>query len=77
MIIILKIILGIMAFFNLSVLRTLLIDYRRTIKTENFDDSTIITKMRLKSIFFISIFALIVFFMLLIYYLFSPIAIKW
>ena len=66
-----------MALFNLSVLRTLFFDYRKTIKSENFDDSTIIAKMRLKTIFFTSIFALVVFFMLLIYYLISPIAIKW
>ena len=66
-----------MAFMDLTVLRTLLIDYRRTVKSENFEDSSIMSRLNLKMIFYVSIFALIVFFMFLIYYLISPITIKW
>lgn len=69
-------ILGIMAVIDLMVFKTMFVDYRRTIKTENYEDSTISAKLKLKFVFLVSLFGLLVFLMLLSYFIVMPIELK-
>ena len=66
-----------MAFIDLIVFKTMFVDYRSTIKTDNYVDSTIASKLKLKLILSVSLFGLFAFFMLLIYFIIVPIELKW
>lgn len=76
MIILLKIILGLMIIVDFFVSRILFIDFINTIKTKAFEEATVANKIKVKIIFYFTYLALIVFALLLIIYIISPLQIN-
>ena len=73
MIIILKIILGFFIVTGIFLLKTMIKDYRTTIKTEHYENTTIFNKLKIKIILYLILTTISVFIILLVFFIFSPI----
>ena len=72
MIILLKIILGLIVMLDFLISRIMFIDFRKTIKSANFEEAPIIAKIKVRIIFYFTFIALIAFALLLGFYIISP-----
>jgi hypothetical protein len=77
MIIILKIILSLFIILGGVIIRTLYKDFKLTEQTEEYQDSIIADKIKMKSILYFSLIAIASFCLLLLYYVISPMQITW
>ena len=77
MIIILKIILSAMIFAGGYVFKTFFSDFRLTQKTEDYEESTLIDKLKIKAIFYFSLVCIFSFCLFLLYFVISPMQITW
>jgi dolichol kinase len=75
MIIILKAILLCLGIFGFLVGRVLYKDYKNTKKSEEYEDLTIADKLKFQSILYISITAIGIFCLLILFFIISPITI--
>lgn len=72
MIVILKIILSLFVVLGIFIAKTLYKDFRLTEKTSDYEDSTVIDKIKIKFMLYFSLIAICTFCSLLVYYIIIP-----
>jgi hypothetical protein len=72
MIILLKIILSLIIILGGFIIKNLYKDFKLTEKTVEYEDSTIIDKIKVKIMLYFSIIAIFIFCLLLLFYVISP-----
>lgn len=77
MIIILKIILFLFVILGGFIIKTLYKDFKLTENSEEYDESTVSDKIKIKSLLYFSLIAIFAFCMLLLYYVIAPMQITW
>jgi len=75
MIVLLKIILGLFLLLDIVVSRILFLDFRRTIKSGNYEESSVAERIKLKFIFYFTFIALISFGLLMGFFVIIPITV--
>lgn len=75
MIVLLKVILSLFLIFSILVAKFFLKDYKTTIKTQQFEEGSLISKIKLKFIFYFLLLTTISFMSLIVFYLISPLKI--
>jgi len=75
MVVLLKIILGLFLLLDIVISRILFLDFKRTIKSSNYEESSIAERIKLKFIFYFTFIALITFSLLVGFFVIIPITI--
>jgi type III secretory pathway component EscV len=76
MIVILKIILGLFALLGGVVIQTLYKDFKNTEKTSQYDELSVADKIKIKTVLYISMTAIVAFCLLLVYFIIVPVQIN-
>lgn len=64
-------------YLDFLVVKTLYRDYKTTAKSQEFEESSVADRLKIKLLFNFSIGALFIFFLLLLYYVIAPMQMGW